>query len=191
MSKGKVWTMALIVSAAIAAIAWAASVQSGAGLKVAVVDVQAVFDKYLGTAAAQAKLEEEIRKLEEEGKKKSEELRALQEKYDKQRIFIDDKRKEQEMIQQIERKRQEIQQFIEEGRAKLETRRRELSEPIVKEIDVMIQRIATREGIDLVFEKSALLYFRPELDITNAVIKELNEKYLKEHPQKEEGQGSK
>jgi len=191
MSKRKVWTMAIIASAAIAAIAWAASLQSGVGLKVAVVDVQTVFDKYLGTAAAQAKLEEEIRKLEEEGKKKSEELRVLQEKYDKQRIFIDDKRKEQEMLQQIERKRQEIQQFIEEGRARLEAKRRELSEPIIKEIDAMIQEIAAREGIDLVFEKSALLYFKPELDITNAVIKALNEKYLKEHPQEKEGQGSK
>jgi outer membrane protein len=182
MSRRWFLILATIIAAVAVAVAASSQTMQQKAMKIGVVNTQEVFEKYLGTQQAQSKLEEEISRLEEQGKKMSEELRTLQEKYDKQRIFIDDKEKENQMIQQIERKKEEIRQFIQTGQQQLESKRQELTEPILKEIDQIVQQIGKEEGFDLIVDKVATLYVSPSIDITQKVIQILNEKYLKEHP---------
>lgn len=183
----------LILTAAIAAVAIAVAASSQTMqqrmMKIAVVNTQEVFDKYLKTQEAQKKLNEEISKLEEQGKKMSEDLRTLQEKYDKQRIFIDDKKKEQEMLRQIEQKKAEIRQFIQSGQQRLDQKRQELTEPIIKEIDQVVQQIGKDEGFDLIVDKIATLYVNPRIDITEKVIQILNQRYIEEHPEAAKSKG--
>jgi|GEM_PF-753793 len=183
MSKKRFLVSTIIIAAVAIAVAASSQTMQQRMVKIAVVNTQEVFDKYLKTQEAQAKLNEEISKLEEQGKKMSEDLRTLQEKYDKQRIFIDDKKKEQEMLQQIEQKKAEIRQFIQSGQQQLDQKRQELTEPIIKEIDQVVQQIGKDEGFDLIVDKIATLYVNPQIDITEKVIQILNRRYLKEHPE--------
>lgn len=183
MSKRRFLVSTIIIVAVAIAVAASSQTMQQRMIRIAVVNTQEVFDKYLKTQEAQAKLNEEISKLEEQGKKMSEDLRTLQEKYDKQRIFIDDKKKEQEMLQQIEQKKAEIRQFIQSGQQQLDQKRQELTEPIIKEIDQVVQQIGKDEGFDLIVDKIATLYVNPQIDITEKVIQILNRRYLKEHPE--------
>ncbi|HEX28632.1 TPA: OmpH family outer membrane protein [Candidatus Poribacteria bacterium] len=189
MSKKRFLVSTIIIVAVAIAVAASSQTMQQRMIRIAVVNTQEVFDKYLKTQEAQVKLNEEISKLEEQGKKMSEDLRTLQEKYDKQRIFIDDKKKEQEMLQQIERKKEEIRQFIQAGQQQLDKKRRELTEPIIKEIDQVVQQIGKEEGFDLIVDKIATLYVNPQFDITEKVIQILNQKYLKEHPEAAKSKG--
>ncbi|MCD6505862.1 OmpH family outer membrane protein [Candidatus Poribacteria bacterium] len=189
MSKKRFLVSTIIIVAVAIAVAASSQTMQQRMIRIAVVNTQEVFDKYLKTQEAQVKLNEEISKLEEQGKKMSEDLRTLQEKYDKQRIFIDDKKKEQEMLQQIERKKEEIRQFIQAGQQQLDKKRQELTEPIIKEIDQVVQQIGKEEGFDLIVDKIATLYVNPQFDITEKVIQILNQKYLKEHPEAAKSKG--
>ena len=145
--------------------------------QVAVIDTQRVFDDYSKTKGANSLLEKAAKRLEEEAIALETEISELEDRLEKQRLFIDDPAKLREMEQQIAAKEQTLTKLVNTGRAALEGKQNELSEPILKEIRASIQEVGKRDGYEMILEKQFIvLYHRDALDITDSMVSMLNER---------------
>ncbi len=140
-------------------------------LKIAYVDIEKVFTEYHGTKIAQGNLEEEEKKREVEFRAITEEIRNLQ--------------KEAELLKETEKQEKErlILQKISEQRnfrAKVEQEligmKNKVYTDIMQEIEAVVKEKAEKEGYTLIFQDRALIFKKPEYNITNEIIKIINEK---------------
>ncbi len=144
---------------------------------VAVVDTQRVFEEYTETQKAQEELDGAVRRLEDEGQALDEEIRSLEERLTKQRLFIEDESKVREMELTIREKRDKLQQLVQLGQEALAGREQELTEPILIEIRDTIRAYGEAEGYDMLMEKRlVVLYHREGMDITDDIVTILNER---------------
>jgi outer membrane protein len=125
-----------------------------------------------------------VERLREELKVIDDEFRQMQEKLDKQRLFLDNEQKEMEMRNEIRLKQEELRARAEKGQEAIDEKRQELGEPIVREIEELIQQIGKEEDFNIILEKGLVtLYVNPKYDLTDRVLKILNDRYDKEHPE--------
>jgi len=159
--------------------------------KIGVVDTQRVVDEYKKAKEVDNILRTAVERLRDELKEMDDEFRQMQEKLDKQRLFLENKQKETEMINEIRLKQEEIRARAERGQGAIDEKRQELGEPIIQEIEELMQTIGKEEGFSIILEKGLVtLYVAPEYDLTDRVLKTLNDKYDKENPeQKKETSG--
>ncbi len=68
----------------------------------------------------------------------------------------------------------QVQQMFVEFNQELQKKQNELMQPILNQALKIVQNIATQDGYVMVVDKQAVRYFRPELDVTDAVIKAYN-----------------
>ncbi|MCK5655040.1 MAG: OmpH family outer membrane protein [Candidatus Aureabacteria bacterium] len=140
-------------------------------LKIAYVDIEKVFTEYHGTKVAQGNLEEEEKKREVEFRATTEEIRNLQ--------------KEAELLKETEKQEKErlILQKISEQRnfrVKVEQEligmKNKVYTEIMQEIEAVVKEKAEKEGYSLIFQDRALIFKKPEYNITDEIIKIINEK---------------
>jgi len=152
--------------------------------KIGVVDTQRVVDEYKKAREVDGILRTAVERLREELKGMDDELRQMQEKFDKQRLFLDNEQKEMQMRNEIRLKQEEIRNRAEKGQEAIDEKRKELGEPIIREIEELIKKIGKEEGFSIILEKGLVtLYVEPKYDLTDRVLKILNDKYDKEHPE--------
>jgi len=161
-------------------LAFAVNVRSQSGPTiagaVAVIDTQRVFEEYTETQDAQATLDAAVKRLEEQGKLLDDDIRALEERLTKQRLFIEDDNKVREMENAIREKRAELQQLVMIGKEALVEKEVLLTEPILIEIRDTIRGLGEDEGYDILLEKRlVVLYHRDGMDLTDQIITALNE----------------
>jgi outer membrane protein len=105
----------------------------------------------------------------------NEEIAKLEENLSKQRLFVDDPQKIQAWEREIAQKRGELRQFVTTGDDALRDKQDELAKPILDEIRAAIQEWGKTHGYSLVLEKQLIaLYHEPEMDITDAILADLN-----------------
>ncbi|MBU0599210.1 OmpH family outer membrane protein, partial [bacterium] len=76
----------------------------------------------------------------------------------------------------INQKKEELQKFADEARNSLLKKEQEQTQKIVKAISKVIENIAIKEDINLVLDKSVVLYGVDEIDLTQRIIEILNKK---------------
>ena len=67
-----------------------------------------------------------------------------------------------------------LQKRAESARQELATKERQLTESIIKTIQVVITEIAKKENFNLILEKDSILYCEDAVDLTDKVIEALN-----------------
>lgn len=158
---------------------------ASAEFKFAVIDTQKVFEEYKKAKEANAVIEKAVNRLKNEIDGARKELKDMQERLTKQKLFLDDSEKLSQMQDGILTKKQEIQGQIQTGQKAIEEKRQELAEPILKEIDELVKQIGKKQGYSMILEKRLVtLYVDPKYDLTDYVVKRLNSKYEKEKSQK-------
>ncbi|HEY1121640.1 MAG TPA: OmpH family outer membrane protein [Haloferula sp.] len=171
-----------------------AAQQQSARLKIATVDIQALFKSYNPTKDAQAKFEVEqqgVAKQIEERKAKMEELKKELESMEKQLgdPSIADAKK-QALYAERQAKRQEAEAFQKEGEDFVQRKQRAIGEQvqlrmkdILDQIRTKVQKHAEAEGYDYVLDKTGtsttqvpvLLYTKDATDITDSLLKTIND----------------
>ena len=171
-----------------------AAQQPSARLKIATVDIQALFKSFNPTKEAQAKFEEEqqgVVKQIEERKVKMEEVKKELEIMEKQLgdPSIADAKK-QALYAGRQAKRQEAEAFQKEGEEFVQRKQRAIGEQvqirmkgILDQIRAKVQKHAETEGYDYVLDKTGtsttqvpiLLYTKDATDITDALLKTIND----------------
>ena len=152
--------------------------------KLGVVDTQKVFEGYKRAKAAEEVLKTAEDKLRAQLEDVGEEIRTMEERLTKQKLFLPDP--ETESIENdIRMRKQEYQRELEIGQESILAKQKELVEPILKEIETLIKEIGKDGGYNLILEKRLVtLYVDPSYDLTEAVIQTLNERYDEANPPK-------
>lgn len=164
-----------------------------ADIKIAVVDMDSVFESYYKTKIADATLKQQaeiykawIGKLNDSMTKLEEEFKILRDA--SQNIAIsaverESKRLEaQKKYRELREKNAEIEQYTSEKTRQYKELEAKKRQEILDEIKDEVKRRATLEGYSLVLDKSgktlngisAVIYNNPNYDITEEVVKEIN-----------------
>ena len=148
--------------------------------KLGVVDTQQVFEKFAKAQEANEVLKTAEERLRSQLDSIQQEITTMEERLTKQKLFLDPP--ETETLQtDIRIKRQELQRELEIGQEALIAKREELLAPLTQEIEGLLQQVGESEGYSLILEKRLVtLYVDPKYDLTERVVKLLNDAYEKE-----------
>lgn len=140
-------------------------------LKVGIVDVEGVFQKMPDTADAEAKLAEVSKKYEDEYGKLQEEMKR---RYDEIQALPEDELPaiKERKIRDFQEYQQKVAQFEQTAAQDLQKVQQDLIAPIYQKINNAVQSVGQEGGYSLIEAKVATLvlyYSNPVVDITNEV----------------------
>jgi outer membrane protein len=179
---------------AVAAIALSAlTAQAQTAPKILVVDLAKIFDTHYKTVEQQAKLQadeakaqDQLAEITKEGNALVAEYKDLDEQSKNPAASADAKAKAQADMQkkadEINEKRQEQQSFVQTTQRTLQQRFQTFKTLMIEEITKTAVDIAKSHGATFLLDKSGptlvgvsnILYFQPDLDITDEVIAAIN-----------------
>lgn len=168
MKAFKVWGLAVVFGFMIMGIA------SAKDLKIAYVDLSRVFDNYQKTKEFDAVLQKEGESFQKDRDAMIVKIRDAQSKLD----LMKDSEKVK-MQADIEKQKNDVVAFDKQKRSELAKRRDDKVREILQEIEKIVGGIAKRDGYTLVLNDRVMIYGEPELNITEEVMKTLNDSYTK------------
>lgn len=124
--------------------------------------------------------EDELAKLLEQKKKniepKEKELRRMAEEFEAQRFVLSQDALEDRQLDLMKRQR-DLKREMEEAQESLKIEERKTLSPLLKELDAAVREVGLEKKFDLILDRSnpGVLYYVDALDITDLVIKRLNE----------------
>lgn len=161
--------LALCVTAALAATAPASADSS----RIAVVDVQHAVLATEDGMRAQATLKKLFDKRQADLDAKQAELRRMQDDIEKQQRVLS-REALQKRTEDWQRRMLQLQNDFIENQKELQKKQGELTAPIIKKLIDTIARLAKKNGYEMVLDKQAAPYVRPDLDMTDQVIQLYN-----------------
>ena len=157
----------------VALIALIGSSAAAADLKIGFVNTERVFRDAAPAVRAQKKIEQEFAKRDQDMQKMAEQIRKLQERLEKNSVTMSEterRNKEREfgeLNKDFQRKQREF-------REDLNQRRNEELAAVLERANRTIKAIAESEKYDIIFQEA--VYASPRIDITDKVIKALEDK---------------
>ena len=142
----------------------------GVGTKIGFVNTERILRDSGPAKAAQAKIESEFKRRDEELQRMATSLRSMAEKYDKDAPVLSESERQKRqrelsnMDTDLQRKRREFQEDF-------NRRRNEEFTSIVEKANAAIKRIAEQESYDLIVQDAVTV--SPRVDITDKVIQAL------------------
>lgn len=175
MLKGKIYLLAAVaVFVLVCGFASPGLAQIG---KFGFIDSDRIFADYEDWAKAQEEFNTEYKAWDDEAKEMQKELEEMIYEYEKQKLILSaDKKKEREAA--IDAKRQALDAFTKEifgPSGKAERRNNILVKPLLEKINVAIEKVATEENFDFIFNAAGLAYAKKDYDITEKVLEALEE----------------
>ena len=143
--------------------------------KFAYVNLSKIFDEYAKTKAYDKLLEADNTKFQDERNKKIEAIRTLQSKAGA--LKADEKAK---VDQDIEKAKNELLEFDRQKRTDLTKARDEKVREILMEIEKTVSEYAKAQGLAFVFNDRVLIYGSETMNITDPIMKSLNDAYEKQ-----------
>jgi Skp family chaperone for outer membrane proteins len=170
------------------------SVSRAADLKIALVNLNGVFEKYYKTRLAEASIKGEADGMEKDRKALIEEHERFLDEYKKavdeannQAVSAEEREKRKTEAEgkllRVQDIRKTIEQFDRTARGNLESKHRLAREKILKEIQVIIDDLANDGGYDLILDSSppaldgrphVVLFNKGSNDLTKQVLAKLN-----------------
>ena len=146
-------------------------------LKIGFLKDSVIIVQYPAWQKAQEEWDVEKNAWDEEALAKQEELQELEEEYEKQKLILSEEKK-QERQATINAKRDALdaytrQVFGPDGTAERKYSR--LVQPLVENIQKAIEAVAIEENYDVIFTLQSIGYIKDEYDITDKVLKYLEE----------------
>ena len=144
--------------------------------KFAVVDIGKLFDEYEKTKKFDQEFQSQGKAKQEERDAIVHEIRKLR---DEQALLSEEARHQKQGA--IDAKMKDLDGFDEQTRKALADKRNEAVKSVFQDIENTMKQYGERKGYDFIFNDRALLYSNKGFDITADILKELNQKYQKEH----------
>jgi outer membrane protein len=142
-------------------------------LKVGYVDMQRALNETEDGRKAKAQLKKEFDQKQKELDEQQEELKKAIEDLDKKRTLLPpDKVREKET--ELQGRMQKVQQTYMRHQQDLQTKEQAATGKIFERMNRIIAKIATAENISMVFDRAAVIYTKPHLDLTNDLIRRYN-----------------
>jgi outer membrane protein len=171
----KVTIFASMLAVAVASLAGSASAQ---GMKIGYVKDEAIKKGYPAWVKAEEQWRAETKAWEEEALAKQDELQLLVDEYEKQRLILSDEKK-REKEASINAKKDALDAYTKQiygPNGTAERKHAQLLDPLLESISNAIEAVAIEGNYDVIFTlQSGLGYIKEEFDITDKVIKHLEE----------------
>lgn len=143
--------------------------------KVAVVDIEKILAESAAAKSIQGQVETQRKAFLSEIEKEEKKLREEQQKIEKDRANLT-KEDLTKKAQEFETKRLEARNLLQKRKASLDKAYGEAMGKLGSEISVIVRDVAKEKGYDLVITKQNVIIGSNELDLTDTVMKLLNEK---------------
>ena len=169
-----------------------------AELKIAVIDMQKTFEEYEKTKTIEIKLNQQMEVFKEYSNQLNQQYQNLRKQYesardDSQNIAYSSaerentRQKAQQLYESLKLKEQEMTSYTESRKTQLREMYTKLRGEVVDEIKKAVHNKAVLEGYTIVLDQSGeslndvgfVIYVQPGLDITDAIIQDLNRGYRK------------
>ena len=155
-----------------------AEAADGAGsLKLGFVNLTKVFDQYEGTKSTDAHLGETS-----ESKRSQREQMVSEIKNMREELVLLNEESRSEKQKAIEEKMRHLAEFDRQTRDSLRHQRDEGAKKIFDEIEATVSGYAKEHGFSMILTDREILYGAQALDVTEDVLKLLNDRYKKQHP---------
>ena len=190
--------MKRILAALVLALTLTAAGARAAELKIAVIDMQKAFQEYEKTKTIEIKLNQQMEVFKEYSNQLSQQYQNLRKQYesardDSQNIAYsaaereNKRQKAQQLYESLKLKEQEMTSYSESRKTQIRDMYTKLRGEVVDEIRKAVHNKAVLEGYTIVLDQSGeslndvgfVIYFQPGLDITDAIIQDLNRGYRK------------
>ena len=146
--------------------------QAAAEFKAGVIDMQKAIQATAAGKKAKKELEGEFEKKKKDLKKKEDDLKKKAEAFEKKKMVLSDKVREEQQAE-IQEEMMKFRDELGKSQSMIQQKERDLTKPILDKIQKSISEVAKEKDLSMVFERSeqAARYAKPELDITDEVIK--------------------
>jgi len=149
-------------------------------MKLAYINSEKIVAEYTEAKKAKQELESWNKVKEAEAIKMEQEIKRLEEEVKNMSVMISEEKKK-EKIMDGQKKVQEYYQFKDQvwgQNGEFFKENQKMMQPVLVKINDTIKSLSEKEGYDFVFDANtgALLFSKPEYDITDLVLKELNSK---------------
>ena len=191
-------TMKRIAAALMLALSLTAGVRA-AEVKIAVIDMQKAFEEYEKTKTIEIKLNQQMEVFREYSNQLQQQYQNLRKQYesardDSQNIALSGAEREnrrlkaQQLYESMLLKEQEMNSYKDSRKEQIREMYTKLRDEAVEEISKAVHNKAVLEGYTIVLDKSgeslnnveSVVYFQPNLDITDSIIQDLNRGYRKD-----------
>ena len=137
-------------------------------------DVKKVFDDYDKKKEFDNVLEKSVKEKEEQISKQEDEIKRLTEE-----LEIKNEKEKLKTQEDIDEKRRKLADFKRAAQSELDRQNDKLVREIVLEINEVVKDYGQKEGYGLILKSSSILYGDEGMDITDDIVKILNETYNK------------
>jgi Skp family chaperone for outer membrane proteins len=168
------WLLILLVAFGLIFLGITPFSYAASDYKFAYVDLSKVFDQYERTKESDKMLEKKASERQAQRDKSVEEIKKLKDEAE----LLSAKAKEEKQ-KLIDEKIQKLQDLDREVSTSLKKEKDEMLRDILKDIDKVITDYGKSEKYTIIFDDRFLLYKDTQLNITDQVIKILNERYKK------------
>lgn len=144
-------------------------------LKIGVVDIQAALDASNHVEKITAKLEQEFGPIQTDLKTLNNEIIKMEERLNKDAAIMGES-EARRLQQELNEKKSRLKFESYESQRKLQARQQELSAPLMKMVEEVMQEFKTEGNYDLILHKQTTLYFREEYDLTKQLTERLNKR---------------
>lgn len=184
--------MRTVTRLAVLTLALALAPAARAEQKLGYVDFQRAIKEVEEGKAAGASLKRDFDEKQKQLNGKSEEVKRLQEEFQKQAALLTPEAKAAKGAE-IERKMMETQEFYVKLQQDLSGKEREAMRPLADKMTAIVREIAEAEGFTMVFDRDSagLIWAPTSLDLTNELIRKYNAKYPAGGAKKAEGAAKK
>jgi len=148
--------------------------QAGAAdTKIAVIDMKQVLSTSTAGKRAEGIIKQKMDSLQASFKNEENDLIAMQKEMEKKGSAWSDSVKK-EKATAFQKKRQELAAKQDEANQELKKLREQHVNPILKKLEEVVSKVAADSGYAVVLPRNVVLYATESIDISNAVITELN-----------------
>jgi outer membrane protein len=138
-------------------------------LKIGIINTDACIEKYSGYKAAEDKIKKDVSGIQAEITKRENEIKALNDKLEKQSMFLTAETKK-ELADSLRQKYLQYQQFVQQKQEDAVAKRTDLLKPILDTVNKIIQKVGKENNYDIVFDtRGGILYAASKFDLTDQV----------------------
>jgi outer membrane protein len=157
---------------------WCGRADAADVAKIGIVNLQRIFETSNPGKSAQMEIKKQKDAMEQELKEKGAEIEQLKNQYERESMVMSkEKREEKEREARI--KLNDFQSLQKRYRSELQDLEQKLGGNLRNEINEIVEEIGKKEGYLLIIRNETVMYAPGSIDITDQLIKQLNEKHAK------------
>ena len=166
--------LTVLIAALFVFVGLAITEPQAAELKVGVINVQKVLLTCEAGKVAKVKVDAKMKELQDSFKKEEEALKALQDEIKKKSSAWSEEKKA-EKVREYQKNGRELQVKTDDAKFEMKQLQDKEVEPILKTLEKVVEKFGKEKAYSAILEARNGLYFDDSIDITDTIVKKLNE----------------